>query len=81
MLMSHVLATELETFAANKAELLATARGKYALVHGTDVQGTYETEGDAISQGYRLYGNVPFLVKQIVEIDQVANYVSNLVAI
>ena len=81
MIMADTLLTELETFAAHKVELLATARGKYALVHETEVAGTFETEGDAISQGYKLYGNVPFLVKQIVEVEQAANFVSNLIAL
>lgn len=76
-----VLETELETFASKKAELLASSNGKYALIHGTEVAGTFETEGDAISQGYQKFGNVPFLVKRIVEVEQAANFVSNLIAL
>jgi hypothetical protein len=76
-----VLATELETFARHKAELLATAKGKFALVHGTEVAGAFETEGDAISQGYHLYGNVPFLVKRVLEVEQAANFVPNVIGL
>ena len=76
-----MLTTELETFAAKKNELLATASGKYALIHGTELAGTFDTENDAINEGYQRWGNVPFLVKQIVEVEQAANFVSNLVAL
>ena len=76
-----VLATELATFAAHKAELLATAKGKFALIRGDEVAGTFDTEGDAVNQGYAKFGNVAFLVKQIVEVEQTANFVSNLIAL
>lgn len=76
-----VLATELATYAAHKNELLANARGKYALVRGEEVVGTFDTEGDALNAGYQKFGNVPFLVKEIVEVEQAANFVSNLIAI
>jgi len=76
-----VLQTELETYASRKSDLLAEARGKYVLIHGGEVVGTYDTEGDAISQGYRQFGNVPFLVKEVVEVEQPATFVSNLLAL
>ncbi len=50
-------------------------------VHGDEVAGFYETEGDAISEGYRRYGNVPFLVKQVVEVEIPECFVSNLLAL
>ena len=46
-----VLATELATYAAHKTELLAQSRGKYVLIHGDEVVGAFETEGDAITEG------------------------------
>ena len=79
--MASVLATELETFEAHKVALLAEAKGKFALVHGHEVVGSYDTEGDAIAQGYRQFGNVPFLVKEIVEVERPASFVSNLLAL
>jgi hypothetical protein len=71
------LRKELETYAAHKAELLGSAEGRYALVHGDEVAGTWETEQDAIAEGYRRYGNVPFLVKQIVDVEVPETFVSN----
>lgn len=81
MAMNTILGTELETYAAHKAELLAFANGQYVLIHGAEVGGTFETEQDAVNRGYGQYGNVPFLVKQVVEVDQPANFVSGLVAL
>ena len=75
------LAEELQAFENHRAELLGTAAGKFALVHGSEVVGTYETERDAIAQGYRQFGNVPFLVKQVLAFDQPERFVSNLLAI
>jgi len=73
-----VLATELETFEQRRQELLGEGAGKWALVKGTDVVGTYDTEGDAIAEGYRKFGNVPFLVKQVNAVDVPRTFVSNL---
>jgi hypothetical protein len=36
---------------------------------------------DAIAAGYQQFGNVPFLVKQIVKIETPQNFVSNLLAV
>jgi hypothetical protein len=64
-----MLTVELKTFAAHKAELLATARGQFALVHLTKILDTFDTQNDAIAEGYRRLGNVPFLTKQILEVE------------
>lgn len=71
------LAEELETFEKHKDELLASAEGKYALVHQATVYGTYNDEQDAIAEGYKAFGNVPFLVKQILNVEVPANFVSS----
>jgi hypothetical protein len=75
------LANELHTFAAHKLELLAHAEGKFALVHDDEVVGVYDTENDAIAEGYRRFGNVPFLVKQVVQVEVPQRFVSNLLAL
>ena len=61
------LETELETYRKRLPELLRDARGKYAVIHNdhVDVWCCYQ---DALQAGYRAYGtNLPFLVKQILE--------------
>jgi len=79
--MNPTLEAELETYAAHKTEFLASANGKYVLIHGAEMGGTFETEQDAVNRGYEQYGNVPFLVKQVTEVDQVAHFASGLVAL
>ena len=41
----------------------------------------FDTEADAIRDGYRQFGNVPFLVKRIEPVDTPERFVSNLVAL
>jgi hypothetical protein len=79
--MSHVLDKELKTYERFRDKLLATDEGKFALVWGDVVIGVYESEMDAISQGYREFGNVPFLVKQILRIETPQNFVSGLLGV
>lgn len=76
-----VLAEELEVYAASKAELLAESEGKFVLIHDSEILGAYETEADAITEGYRRVGNVPFLVKQVLAVEIPERYVSNLIAL
>jgi hypothetical protein len=75
------LQQELETFEAHRAELLGQAPGKFALVHSDQVAGIFDTEADAIREGYRQFGNVPFLVKRIEAVDTPERFVSNLVVL
>ena len=70
------LQPELELFERHRLELLARASGKFALVKGSDIVGTFETEGDAIREGYQRFGNHPFLVKHVVEADVPLNFAS-----
>ena len=74
------LKKELETFQAHRAELLGRASGKYALVHGDQVAGIFDTEADAIRDGYGRFGNVPLLVKKIQPVDIPEQFASNLIA-
>jgi len=80
-LMGDALRKEMETFNAEKDRLLGTSEGKFVLIHGDEVVGVYESKNDAIAQGYQQFGNVPFLVKQILRIDPPEEFVSNLVGV
>jgi hypothetical protein len=79
--MSDILKTELETYASLRDDLLATSENKFALIHGHDLLGVFESEQDAINQGYQVLGNVPFLVKQIVRVEVTQKFVSHLLAL
>ena len=75
-----VLEKELEFFEENRAKLLGKAKGEYALIHGEELIGTFVSKEDAINAGYEKFGNAPFLVKLIAEVDEVLNFTSNLLA-
>ncbi|HYG76809.1 MAG TPA: hypothetical protein VEK08_17530 [Planctomycetota bacterium] len=63
--MHHPLETELQTFAQLEPQLAATRGGLYVLVKDRDVIGVFQKQYDAIEEGYRRFGNEPFLVKKI----------------
>ena len=76
--MLEMLKKELQTYEAKKSELIGKSKGKFALIKDNDVVDIFDTKIDAIRQGYERFGNVPFFVKQIVEIDIPQNFTSNL---
>jgi hypothetical protein len=76
--MVEILKKELLTYEAQKNELIGKSKGKFALVKEDQVIDAFDTKNDAIRQGYERFGNVPFLVKQIVEVDIPQNFTSNL---
>ncbi len=75
------LEIETQTYEQHREELLGTAQGKFALIHETEVAGVYDSKSDAIREGYRRFGNVPFLVKQVLAIDVPQNFVSQLLGV
>ena len=79
--MTAVLETELCTYADHREELLRTAEDKFVLIHGHDVADVYAEKMEAVADGYRRFGNVPFLVKRIVRVEQPETFASNLLGI
>ncbi len=79
--MAQVLDVELNTYEQQRDHLLATAEGKFVLIVNDEVVGAYDSKMDAIAQGYQQFGNVPFLVKQILKIEVPQNFISNLLGI
>ncbi len=79
--MSQILEKELKTYEQYKETLLETAEGKFALIKGDEIIGVYDTDSDAIREGYKRLGNVPFLAKRIVRIELPLNFTSNLLGI
>ena len=64
------LEKELDFFQANLTALLGKAKGEYALIHGDELIGTFVSKEDAIRVGYEKFGNAPFLVKLITEVEE-----------
>jgi hypothetical protein len=59
------LEQELTYFQANKADLLAHHAGKFALIHGLNLVGTYTSFGEAFEEGVKQFGIEPFLVQHV----------------
>ena len=61
---------ELATSDRERKRLLAEAPGKYVLIKGEEVIGTFESQNDAIDEGWRRFGRVPILTKKIVAFEK-----------
>jgi hypothetical protein len=72
-----LLDVELKTYEKHREELLGSAEGKFALIRGDEVVGVFDSKMDAIAQGYKHFGNVPFLVKQVLKVEVPQDFVSN----
>jgi hypothetical protein len=79
--MASVLAKEIRTYEKHRDDLLTDSEGKYVLIKADKVVGTFESKYDAIQEGYRRFGNVPFLVKKIVKIEVPLDFVSGLLKV
>ena len=65
------LETELKTYKKLLPELLSD-QGKFALIHGEELSGVYETYDDALQIGYEKFGiSSSFLVKKILATEQI----------
>lgn len=76
-----MLEQEIQTYQEHKKELLADSAGKYVVIKGQEVAGVYDTEGDALREAYQRYGNVPFLVKKIQDLEETLYFASNLITV
>lgn len=79
--MPVLLEVELKAYEDHRDELLGTNSGKFVLIKGEQIVGVFDTPVDAIRAGYERFGNVPFLVKQIVQVEIPQNFTSNLIAV
>ncbi len=75
------LERELKIWEAHKDALLGGALNKFVLIYLDDLVGTYDTEQDAVNDGYRRFGNVPFLVKHVTPVERPLNFLSGLVGL
>ena len=79
--MPTLLDVELKTYEQKRDQLLGSSEGKFVLIQDNQIVGVYDSKMDAISEGYRRFGNVPFLVKRIVKVEAPLNFTSNLLGI
>lgn len=67
----NVLSKELKRYKKALPELLQKHEGQYVLIHKNEILGQFDEEMEAVGAGYDKVGNVPFLVKRILEKDPV----------
>jgi hypothetical protein len=79
--MPQALDIEQKTYEQHRDQLLGTAEGKFVLIYRDQVVGIYASKMDAIAEGYNRFGNVPFLVRQVVKVETPQNFVSSLLAV
>lgn len=48
--------------------------GRFVLIKGRKVLGFYDTKVDAIDEGYKSFGNVPFFVHKVAEFDETFSF-------
>ena len=63
------LETEVETYNRELPRLL-DQQGRFVVIHGHDVVGTYDSYADALNVGYDKFELNPFLVKKIESVEQ-----------
>jgi hypothetical protein len=78
---SNVLEVERRFFEANRERLMNEGAGKFVLIKGRKVYGFYETKFDAIDAGYERFGNVPFFVHKVTEVEEPVQVISHLVGV
>jgi hypothetical protein len=71
------LETELETFKRELPKLLSD-EGKFVVVAGDCIVGTFAAYEDALAAGYEKCGMRPFLVKRIQAVEQVQYFSRDL---
>ena len=76
--MPMALEKELATY-KNHIDELKPEAGRFVLIHGDEVVGTFSAYDDALKAGYTKFGLDPFLVKQIEAVEQ-AHFISRFIA-
>jgi hypothetical protein len=63
-----ILQREVDTFQRELPRLLeAGEQGRYVLIRGDEVVSVWDTRRDALQVGHERFGEVPFLIKQILK--------------
>ena len=57
---------EWETFQANLPALLEKEAGRYVLIHDDQVASVWDTQAEALEEGYRRFNLESFLVQHVV---------------
>lgn len=72
------LERELATYQRLLPTLTPGNEGRYALIAGDELLGTYDTYPDALAAGYQARGLEPFLVKKISSVEVISYFTRDL---
>ena len=65
--------TETKTFNEKLPELLVSDNGKYVVIKGSNIEGIFTSQDDALKCGYSKFKKEPFFMQQILPF-QMSNY-------
>ncbi len=68
--MAEPLEEERKYFTDHQVEWRKTYPGKFALVKGNQLVGTFNRPEDAIAEGARRFGTEPFLVRSVDQVEE-----------
>ena len=74
------LAEEYQTYKSHKDELLVKAEGKFVLIKDHEVVDAFSSYDDALKDGLKRFGNVPFLIKQVTREEDVNFFFNHIAA-
>ena len=63
--MAVVLEREYQAFKAHQSELLAKGEGKFVLIKGETIVDLFTSYEDALKEGFKRFGDIPFLIQEI----------------
>ncbi len=66
-----ILEQELAYYNQHRADLLSKYEGKFLLIKGSELVGSFENAEAAYQEGLRRFGNTPFLIKQVLREERV----------
>lgn len=72
------LKKEIETYNAKLPELIGSSLGKFVLIHGSEIEGVYDTYADALKVGYEKFKLSPFMVKQVAPAERIQFFTREL---
>ncbi|MBI5867243.1 MAG: hypothetical protein HZB43_02965 [candidate division Zixibacteria bacterium] len=67
------LKVEREYYETNRAEYLKLYQGKFVLIRGQQMHGSFDTFEAAYTAGLDLFGNVPMFIRRVEESDPPVN--------
>jgi len=66
-----MLEEETKYYNQHREEILSKFEWKYVLIKGSELIGTFNDAQEAYVEGLRRFGNVPFLIKQVLREERV----------